>query len=291
MRKLAIVTGANSGIGFETTKVLVSENIKVIMACRNMQKAQTAKNDILSIHPNAKLEIIALDLSDFDSVRTFAKEFSSNYSQLDLLINNAGIMTHKTSHNENGIESNFGTNYLGHFLLTNLLFPIISTTDHSRIVSLSSIAHKSTNKIPLNIKDLKKLKGFNAYSQSKLACLIFSYELQRRLASTNSATISVCAHPGVSITNIGQGLPNFVLNLQGKFGSILFSNQAGGAKPTTYAALNENVQGGDYYGPDGFREFKGEVKKVISTKVSKNKEIAQSLWAFSEELTGSGFVV
>jgi NAD(P)-dependent dehydrogenase (short-subunit alcohol dehydrogenase family) len=291
MKKIAIVTGANSGLGFETTKALSSQDYTIIMACRNLEKAENAKATILATNPNAILEILHLDLGDLDSIKNFASLFSEKYKQIDLLINNAGLAANKGSVTKDKIEKSFGTNYIGHFHLTNLLFPIVSNTKNSRIVSLASLAHRMIKKPFISKDTVNALHGFEAYSYSKMACLVFAYELQRRLEKSKRSTISVVAHPGVSITNISKGLPKIVLSAQEKFGALFMSNQKNGAEATLYAATQENVKGGDYYGPGGLFEIKGKVKKVDSNKLSKDEEFAKNLWHLAEEMTGSEFGV
>ncbi|MDA9121392.1 oxidoreductase, partial [Flavobacteriales bacterium] len=205
--KIAVVTGANTGLGYETALGLASKNCKVIMACRNRDKAEKAMADIRKEVPNAGLEFIKLDLNSSKSVREFAKAYKEKYDRLDLLINNAGLMIPPLMRTEDGFESQFGVNHLGHFLLTNLLFPAIEKTDNARVVSLSSIAHKNGR---IHFDDPNWEKSYSrsdAYNQSKVACLMFAYELQRRLNDSGSTVISVAAHPGVSDTELGRYIP------------------------------------------------------------------------------------
>ncbi|MEZ4884863.1 MAG: oxidoreductase [Chitinophagales bacterium] len=288
--RIAIVTGANTGLGFETALALAGKNMEVILACRNMEKAEAAKLKILQKHSFAKLECMQIDLSSLQSVRAFAANFLQQYDQLDLLINNAGIMIPPFSLTEDGFESQMGANYFGHFLLTDLLLETIIKTPQSRIVSLSSIAHKRGK---INFDDLqseKKYSAMEAYSQSKLACLMFAYELQRRLEKAEIHTISVAAHPGISDTELSRHIPKFAtLLLTPMFSLVIAHKPDKGALPTLRAALDENVEGGDYYGPDGWREFKGKPVKVRSTRRSRNEETAKRLWEVSEELTGATY--
>lgn len=282
--RIAIVTGANNGIGFETTIGLVEFGFKVIMACRNMDKAQKAKEDILQLNPNADLDLIQLDLSRFGSVRDFAKQFKAKYKELHVLINNAGILDYSGRKNEDGIEIQLATNHLGHFLLTSLLIDIIPDDSDSRVVSLSSIAHKqgSINIDDLNCENVKD-NGF-AYAQSKLACLMFSDELHRRLKNAGKKIISVCAHPGGSDSGLFDDMSRiryFILKLLAPL--ITHSNKEA-AKPSIYAALGKEVKGGDYYGPQGFNDLKGTVGYAKRTDYSKNLEVASKLWEESEKL-------
>jgi NAD(P)-dependent dehydrogenase (short-subunit alcohol dehydrogenase family) len=284
--RIAIVTGANIGLGYETALGLVKKEMTVILACRNINKANAAKQDILKEVPNADLEIIQIDLSSLDSVRTFAKNYLKKHQQLDLLINNAGVMMPPFSLTEDGFELQMAANYFGHFLLTGLLLETILATPHSRVVSLSSIAHRNGK---INFDDLQsqqKYSAMQAYCQSKLACLMYGYELQRRLDSAgHQSTISTIAHPGVSDTNLGQHLPKWAMTMFG-FIAPLFSHSAiAGTQPSLLAAVGA-AAGGDYFGPTGFREMKGKAGKVGSTFLSKDKEIAKKLWEISEKLTG-----
>jgi len=284
--RITIVTGANIGLGYETALGLAKKGMTVILACRNLDKANNAKQDILKEVPNADLDIIQIDLSSLDSVRSFAKNYLKKYQQLDLLINNAGVMMPPFSLTEDGFELQMAANYFGHFLLTGLLLETVLATPNSRIISLSSIAHR-TGKI--NFDDLqsqKKYSAMQAYSQSKLACLIYGYELQRRLDSAgHKATISTIAHPGVSDTNLGQHLPKWAMAMFGVIAPLFSHSSKAGTQPSLLAAVG-TATGGDYFGPTGFREMKGKAGKVDSTSLSKDKEIAKKLWEVSEKLTG-----
>ncbi|MBK7410689.1 MAG: SDR family NAD(P)-dependent oxidoreductase [Saprospirales bacterium] len=282
--RTAIVTGANIGLGYETTLALAQKDVKVIMACRNIEKAEKAKAQILAQVPQAELEVMQVDLSKLQSVRDFAASFLKKYNKLDLLINNAGIMMPPYSRTVDGFESQMGANYFGHFLLTGLLLDTINSTPNSRVVTLSSNAHKSGM---INFEDLQsaqKYSAMGAYSQSKLACLLFAYELQRKLEKAGSKTISVAAHPGVSNTNLGQYLPRWVWILAPLLVFFTHSPKKA-AEPTLYAALGTDVNGGDYFGPGGFNEMKGRATKVKSTDLSHDQELAGKLWKVSEELT------
>lgn len=287
--KIAVVTGANSGLGYETTVVLAQKGFKVIMACRNKKKAEKAKAQIIKKNLNADLVIMELDLTKLSSVRSFAKLFDSIFKKLDLLINNAGIMVPPFSKTADGFESQMGVNYFSHFLLTGLLLPQLSKGENSRIVSLGSNAHL---KAIIDFDNLNSKKGYSkmgAYRQSKLSCLIFSYELQRKLEKAGSSVISVAAHPGVSNTNLGQYLPEIAKIIASLFIPFFTHPQDKAALPIIQAALGLNVKGGDYYGPIGFRNMKGRPGKVTSNKISHNKTIAAKLWRASEELTNFSY--
>ncbi len=283
--KIAIVTGTNIGLGLETTKALAQKGVHVIMACRNLDKAKVAKASILADNSSAQLTIMQLDLNDFTSVKSFASEYLSKHSQLDFLINNAGIMMPPYQKTKDGFESQFGVNYLSHFLLTGLLIDVIKTTRNSRIVTVSSLAHKWCD---IQFDDYNFEKEYDkrkAYGQSKLACLMLAYEMQRRLEKHGIKTLSLAAHPGVSDTNLGKFLPSFVRGLAKIIGPYIFNSAADGALPSLRAALDENVKGGEYYGPDGKHEMRGKPVKVNSTDNSKDKEKAARLWTLSEELS------
>lgn len=289
--KIAIVTGANIGLGYETTIGLAKKEIKVIMACRNLVKAEAAKEEILNKVPGAQLEVLKLDLNSLQSVRDFVEEFKAKYDHLDLLIENAGIMIPPFSKTDDGFESQMGVNYFGHFLLTNLLFPTLKNTKDARIVTLSSNAHK-TGKIDFeNLNAEKNYSKMGAYSQSKLACLMFAYELQRRIEAAGLNMIAVSAHPGVSMTNLGQFIPKVALFLLKPLEPIFTHSAANASLPTLYAALGEDVEGGDYFGPTGYKEMKGKPGKVTSMPQSHDKEVAKKLWDESEKLTGKEFSI
>lgn len=288
--KLAIVTGANDGLGFQTTLALSKKDIKVVMACRNLKKGNKALEEIIRQVPEARLELIHLDLSKLSSVRTFAEEYKQKHEQLDLLINNAGIMIPPYELTEDGFESQLGVNYLGHFLLTGLLLPLLEETSGSRVVSLSSNAHKNGKIHFDDMQFSKKYSAFAAYSQSKLACLIFAKELQRRLGKSGSKVLSVAAHPGISDTNLFKHMPKWVTSIfGGLIRRLMVQSPENGAKTIQYAALGMDIHGGDYIGPDGWQEWKGEPIKVKGNKLSEDKGVAKRLWEESEKLTDFEF--
>lgn len=283
--RLAIVTGANIGLGYETTLKLLHKNLKVVLACRNLDKAQKAKEMLLKEVPKGEIDIIQIDLSSLKSVRAFVLTFLDKYNRLDLLINNAGIMMPPYTETEDGFELQMAANYLGHFLLTGLLLPTMLKTPHSRVVSLSSITHQQGE---INFDDLQSKKNYapmKAYAQSKLACLMYGYELQRRLEEHQCKhTISTIAHPGVSVTNIIQHLPKFLQKIYPVVAPLFTHKPQKGALPILWAALGP-ANGGDYFGPTGWKEMKGAPGKVDSTALSKNEAVAKRLWEVSEKLT------
>jgi NAD(P)-dependent dehydrogenase (short-subunit alcohol dehydrogenase family) len=283
--RIAVVTGANAGIGYETALAFARKDLKVVMACRSPEKAEKARLQILREVPGAELEIMELDLSRMRSVRSFSEEYQHRYDRLDLLINNAGVMVAPKTTTEDGFELHIATNYLGHFLLTGLLLGPILQTPGSRVVSLSSTAHKTGR---INLDDFhgsRRYYSFFAYSQSKLACLMFAYELQRRLERQGASTISTAAHPGTSYTDIVRNFPYWIRYLAPPFAPLITHPPKQAAEPTLLAALGEGLRGGEYFGPDGWLEFKGRPRQVDSTRASKDPEMAKRLWALSEELT------
>ena len=286
-----IVTGANTGLGYETTIMLAKKGAKVIMACRNMSKANAAKANILKEVPKTDLDVLEIDLSSLKSVRSFVKAYQAKYDKLDVLVNNAGVMMPPYSKTEDGFELQFGANYLGHFLLTGLLLQTITKTPNSRIVTLSSLVHKNGK---INFADLqseKKYSASEAYAKSKLACLMFTRELQRRLEKAgHQQTISTASHPGIATTELSRHMPKLVYNvLRYTIAPFLTHAPIEGAKPTMLAAIGE-AKGGDYFGPTGFNEFKGKPGKATSTPLSNDEAIANQLWEVSEKLVGLNYL-
>lgn len=283
--KTAIVTGANAGLGFETARFFAGQKMHTVMACRSEQKGKDAIDQIKKDHPDASLKFIELDLSSFDSIRSFAQAFNQKYNALDVLVNNAGLMMPPYQTTEEGFESQFGVNYLGHFLLTHLLMPSLEEAKQARIVHVSSRAHAwgDIHFDDLNFK--KKYRPRNAYSQSKLACLMFGYALERKLRSRDMNSISVSAHPGISQTELFRYLPS-VLEV---FAPLISQPADKGAEPQIVAALHPKIYGGEYIGPDGFMEMKGEPVKVDSTDISKSTGKQEQLWDVSEQLCGIRF--
>jgi len=282
--KIAIVTGANSGIGYETARALASKGAIAILACRNKDKGEAAVRKTIRDDPGAKAEFIQLDLCDLASVRRFANEFATSYDRLDILINNAGIMAVPFGKTADGFELQFGTNHLGHFALTGLLLDLMIRTPQARVITVSSGGHR------LGVIDFDNLNGEKdydrgrAYAQSKLANLLFTYELQRRFDGAGVDTIAAAAHPGWTATNL-QAHWRMVRVLNKFFAQ----KPRMGALPTLYAATASDVQGGDYYGPHGWQELRGYPTKVQSSDRSHDAAVAARLWAVSEELTGVGY--
>ena len=280
--RIAIVTGANSGIGYETALALASNGATVVMACRNLDKANEAAAQIGATNPSGEAVVMHLDLGDLDSVRQFAEEYRSRYDGLDMLINNAGIMVPPYGITAQGFETQFGVNHLGHFALTGLLLDMLLSTPASRIVTVSSLAHRGGD---IRFDDLQwESRDYNAslaYGQSKLANLLFTYELQRRLDAAGQAAIAVAAHPGWTATNLQQ------YSTLARFGnSILAQSPPMGALPTLYAATSPDVKGGGFYGPGSLMGLRGYPTEAESNEKSHDQAVAARLWTVSEELTG-----
>lgn len=290
--KTAIVTGANTGLGYETTLELAKKGIHVVVACRNKDKAAEARSNLLDEVDGASLEIMVLNLASLESVRSFAEAFSESYEKLDLLINNAGVMIPPYSTTEDGFELQFGVNHLGHFLLTALLIDIIPDNSESRIIHLSSIAHKQGR---IHFDDLQWEESYSrqeAYSQSKLACLMFADELDRRLRKNGKHKLSVCVHPGTSLTELGRHVPGFLYDIfKYTLGPLLTHPPHEAALPTLKAALGKDVAGGDFFGPQGFMDMKGPPGNAERAEVARDAQTAQKLWQASEELTSCSFEI
>jgi NAD(P)-dependent dehydrogenase (short-subunit alcohol dehydrogenase family) len=289
--KRAVVTGANSGIGFHISLELARAGAQVILACRDISRGEAALKRFREQLPNASIEALQLDLADLNSVRKFAEKIDARGEPLDLLINNAGIMAVPTRRlTKDGFELQFGTNHLGHFALTGLLLPALLRAESPRVVTVSSIAHKSGKFQLDNLNGERRYKDIPAYNNSKLANLLFAFELQRRAAAAHTPLLSIAAHPGVATTNLfaaGSRLDRQPLFswLTEKFVPLLGQSDAAGALPILYAATAPDVSGGDYYGPHGFAEFKGYPVVAKPTALATDKTPAAQLWQRSEELT------
>jgi NAD(P)-dependent dehydrogenase (short-subunit alcohol dehydrogenase family) len=287
--KIIIITGANSGIGFESTRSLAAKGARIILASRNPEKAKNAirliKNDV----PSARLDFIELNLSNLKSVHQFADNFKSKYKTLDILLNNAGVMLMPYGLTDDGFENTFGTNHLGHFALTGLLLETISKTPGSRVVTVSSNAHYG---IEMDFDNLMFDQGIDytpmdAYRRSKLANLLFTYELQRRFISEGIAATALASHPGISATQLADHrFPKKMYWLIRPLMRILLQSSAMGALPSLRAATDPQASGGEYYGQDGAGERSGFPVLVDSNSTSKDLDSARRLWEISQELTG-----
>ncbi len=288
--KVIIVTGANSGIGFEAAKEFVRNGAEIILACRNMEKARKALDRLKNEVPDAKIEVIQLDLASLKSIHKFAENFKKNYSRLNVLVNNAGIMAVPYRKTEDGFESQVGINHLGHFAMTGLLFDLLASTAGARVVNVSSNGHRM-GKMDFNnfiYEDGRGYSRFGAYGRSKLANLLFTYELDRRFKMVNINAIAVAAHPGTSNTNLMRGWYFQILKV---FAYFFTQSAAMGALPLIRAAVDPDVKGSDYYGPGGRGERRGYPVRVESSEDSHNEEDAKKLWEISEKYTSVKFPI
>ncbi len=286
--RTAVITGANSGIGFQAARVLAERGAAVVLACRDLGKAKDAAARISAAAPGATLSTVRLDLASLASVREAAGELRASHDRLDLLINNAGLMMPPYGRTEDGFERQFGVNHLGHFALTGLLLDRMLPVPGSRVVTVSSNGHRMGQ---IDFGNLQWEHGYRrpaAYGRSKLANLLFTYELQRRLAAAGAGTAALAAHPGTSRTALTRNMPAWM-----RLGSGLMPMQSGamGALPMLRAATDPAAQGGEYYGPAGRGEFMGPAKRVQSSKRSHDAEVARRLWEESARLTGVSYPV
>jgi NAD(P)-dependent dehydrogenase (short-subunit alcohol dehydrogenase family) len=288
--KTIVITGGNSGLGFECARAMTTKGAHVVLACRDLGKAGAAVERITSARPSVSLEAMALDLADLSSVRSFTAAFSEKFAKLDVLLNNAGVMALPRMLTKDGFEMQFGTNHLGHFALTGLLLARLLNTPGARVVTVSSYMHKMGKIAFDDLQGETSYNNWRAYNQSKLANLLFTYELQRRFERQGASVIAVASHPGYSDTNLqlvaprmkGSGIGTQLMSLSNKF----FAQTAYmGALPSLYAATSEEVRGGDYIGPGGPGEFWGYPKKVRSHARSYDTEAAARLFELSEILT------
>lgn len=291
--KVIIVTGGNSGLGYESVKAFAMKDAEVILASRSLKKGEEARRAIMQDVPEGKIRVMQLDLGSLASVRVFAGDFKKKYRRLDVLLNNAGIMMTPYFQTEDGFEGQFGTNHLGHFALTGLLLDIILDTPGSRIVNVSSGAHRN-GEMDFDNLQYEEGKGYNpmkAYGRSKLANLLFTYELQRKLDASKSDAIALAAHPGIAITNLSRYVEGkFLFKVLTPVFKWMAQDQAMGALPQIRASVDPEAKAAEYYGPGGKREWKGYPVVVPSNEASHNREDAARLWEESERLTGVKFV-
>ncbi|MEM6579758.1 MAG: oxidoreductase [Pseudomonadota bacterium] len=282
--KTILVTGANTGIGLEAAKTLAGRGARVLLACRSMEKANAAKQAILANYPKADVDVVELDLGSLASIKEAAATVAEE-AQLDILINNAGIMVPPYELTTDGFESQFGVNHLGPFAFTSLLLDTLRNTPGARVVSTSSLAHTRGK---IDFDDINAEQNYNAvtrYAQSKIANLYFAYELQRRLDVAGDKTLSVAAHPGIADTELTRYIPKMLMLFAPLFMG-LFNTSAQGAWPTLQAATGDSVKGGEYYGPNKRRETAGPSTRVRSNRRSHDPEVARRLWDLSIEMTG-----
>lgn len=283
--RVAVVTGANSGLGLETARELARAGAAVTLAVRSQERGAAAIDDIRRDVPDAAVELVALDLGSLDSIGAAAATLGERLAAIDLLINNAGVMYTPRQMTADGFEMQFGTNHLGHFAFTGLLLDRLRATSGSRVVTVSSIGHRIRSKIDFD--DLQAERRYSrvaAYGRSKLSNLLFTYELQRRLADAGADTVALAAHPGVSDSELARHIPG--ADLLRPLTRRLTQSPARGALPTLRAATDPGAVGGQYYGSSGFMEWSGDPEVVTSSELSHDVDIQRRLWAESERLTG-----
>lgn len=286
--RTAVVTGATSGIGFQTARALAAQGAAVVLACRDTGRGKEAADRITALSPAATVSVVRLDLASLASVREAATEIRAGHDRIDLLINNAGVMIPPYGRTADGFELQFGTNHLGHFALTGLLLDRLLPVPGSRVVTVASQAHRAGR---INFGDLQWQRRYRrqaAYGQSKLANLMFTYELQRRLAAAGSTTAALAAHPGFARTGLTRHMPGWL-----QAGAVLSPSQdaAGGALPTLRAATDPAAAGGEYYGPSGLFQLRGAPQRVDSSGRSHDRAVQQRLWQESGRLTGVTYPV
>jgi NAD(P)-dependent dehydrogenase (short-subunit alcohol dehydrogenase family) len=284
--RVALVTGANTGIGYEAARVLAGKNARVLLACRSDEKAKAARDRILDIHPDADLRLVRLDLGSLESVRRAADQIAEE-PRLDLLINNAGIMFPPREETAEGFESQFGVNHLGHFALNARLMDKVRATPGSRVVTVTSNAHRFGE---IDFDDLhaeKRYRKMGRYCMSKLANLLYTHELQRRFETADIDAISVASHPGGSPTELSRHTAKLAMTLAAPLLAVLSHPPAKAALTTRRAATDPDAKGGDYFGPGGFLSMVGPPVLEQPSAASRDPELARRLWDISVELTGA----
>ena len=289
--RVIVVTGANGGLGFATTRALVRHGAHVIMACRSAEKAAEAARRIEDEGPSGRVEPWALDLASLRSIETFAERVAAQHDELYALCNNAGVMALPRCTTADGFEMQLGTNHLGHYALTGRLLPLLLASEGSRVVTVSSIMHRMGR---LDFDDLqgeRRYAKWNAYGASKLANLLFTYELQRRLSAAKAETIAVAVHPGYSNTNLQTEAARMsgsmiTGRLMAAASRMAAQSPEMGALPSLYALTADDVRGGDFIGPGGLMQMWGYPTKVEPAAAAKDLELAARLWAVSQQLTG-----
>ena len=285
--RIAVVTGASSGIGEEAASALAGRGARVVLAVRDAARGAATMARLRALHPGAEVSVSLLDLADLASVRAFAARMDGELPRVDLLLNNAGLMQSRRSVTADGFERMFGTNHLGHFALTGLLMDALKRAAAPRVVTIASIAHRRGR---IDFDDPQSERGFNGgkgYAQSKLANLMFALELDRRARAESSRLVSVAAHPGVATTGFmaATGLPKIVASLGNAVIGILCQDAAAGALPGLYASTMPDVRGGQYWGPDGFKEVRGTPALAKLSPQATDRQAWARLWRVSEELT------
>ena len=288
---VAVITGANAGLGYQAALELARTGATVVMACRSVERARKAQSELLEQVPGARTTILPLDLSEPESIEEFGRRLSDRCGRLDLLVNNAGVVGIPLSRNRVGHEMQLATNYLGAFALTGTLLPLFREDEPARVVNVGSLAHRLAR---LDLADLNWEKTpynpWKAYSRSKMAMLSFTMELNRRLRRSGSNIVAVGAHPGFAATEVAKNSPAltprnaFIRWLYDKIGALLPAAEASG--PIVHAARDERVSGGDYYGPSGFLEIRGKTGRARVNPSARDVEIGRRLWTLSESMTG-----
>ncbi|MCD2198362.1 SDR family oxidoreductase [Halobacterium sp. KA-4] len=290
-----VVTGANSGIGYEATKAFAAHGAHVVLAVRSVERGEDAKREIEAEYPGASLTVHEVDLADLDSVAAFADWYETTYDSLSVLANNAGVMAIPRSETADGFETQFGVNHLGHFALTGHLLDVLRrTSGQARVVTQSSMAHESGE---IDFEDLQHEQEYDkweAYGQSKLANVLFAYELDRRLRAANASVTSVACHPGFAATNLqlrgpeAEGSRLRLLAMKAA-NAVLAQSAEAGAWPLLYAATHPSIDGGEYVGPGGLLNMRGHPEEQQSSERSQDEATARRLWSVSEDLTGVSF--
>jgi NAD(P)-dependent dehydrogenase (short-subunit alcohol dehydrogenase family) len=290
--RIAIVTGANSGLGLSVARELAQHGAHVVMACRNLEKGQAALQEVERAAPSAELELVQLDLASLESVEAFANAYRSDHGGrgLDLLINNAGVMAPPRRETKDGFELQFGTNVLGHFALTGRLISLMEGHEDARVVTVSSNAHKFGRIKFDDLQSKHRYSRWMAYGQSKLGDLMLALELDRRLREASSTIKSMGAHPGYAATNLQSAAPPMVDQLLMRFTNLVMAQSADmGALSILYAATEPGLPGGSYAGPDGFAEQRGHPKLVRPSSAARDEVAAKRLWEECEALTSVHF--
>jgi NAD(P)-dependent dehydrogenase (short-subunit alcohol dehydrogenase family) len=292
--KIIIVTGGNSGLGYESVKAFAQKGAEVILASRSVENGEKARSEIEKTGISGKIYVMQLDLMELASIRRFASTYKEKYKRLDVLLNNAGIMTTPYFLTKDGFEAQMGTNHLGHFALTSHLLDLIKKTPGSRVVNVSSNAHK-WGKMDFDnflFEDGKGYSPMKSYSRSKLANLLFTYELQEQFENHHVDSIAIAAHPGSSQTNLVRFIDGkMIFKIFKPLLMLMTQNQEQGALPQIRASVDPNVKGAEYYGPNGFGEMKGLPVLVKSNTASHKREDAKKLWKISEKLTNVSFTL
>jgi NAD(P)-dependent dehydrogenase (short-subunit alcohol dehydrogenase family) len=289
-----VITGGNSGIGFEAARLFARQGARVLLACRDGAKMKVAAERICAETGGAEIEEVALDLSDLAQVRAGAAVLRERAPRLDVLVNNAGVMALPFRETKDGFEMQVGTNHLGHFALTGLLLPSLLAAEAARVVTLSSLVHMQGSLDLADVPTPRKYNEWTAYARSKLANVLFGYELDRRAKAAGARLLSTVCHPGYSATNLqsggakagGSAFQGGVMKLSN---ALIAQSAEMGALPTAYAATAPDVKGGEFIGPGGFMAVRGYPTIGKSSKTSHDEELARALWAASEKLTGVSY--